>query len=60
MIITDPKDFVIESPEQVEALRNVLDYLADEEGHFEACEVEDREGHIYTDVVMLRSILETV
>jgi hypothetical protein len=48
---------ILLQPEGVEALGRVLEYLADEEEHFEACEPRERTGHIWTDVQTLAAHL---
>ena len=44
--------------EQLRALSRLLDYVAeDEQKHFEACSPEEREDHIYLDILILQDYL---
>ena len=44
--------------EQLCSLARLLDYVAeDEQKHFEACSPEEREDHIYRDILILQDYL---
>ena len=44
--------------EQLRSLARLLDYVAeDEQKHFEACSPEEREDHIYRDILILQDYL---
>lgn len=39
--------------EEVRSLHRILDYLKEEEKHFEDCSPEEKPGHIFNDVLVL-------
>lgn len=44
--------------EQLRSLAHLLDYVAaDEQKHFESTPVEDRDNHIYLDILILQDYL---
>jgi hypothetical protein len=40
--------------DEVQSLHRVLDYLKEEENHFEACSPKEKREHIFKDVLVLR------
>ena len=47
------------SSEEWNALRNVIEYTADEEEDYEGRSAEEKEQHIYTHIKVLKKLLET-
>ena len=44
--------------EQLRSLKRLLDYVTGgEQEHFEACSPAEREGHIYSDILILQDYL---
>jgi len=44
--------------EQLRSLARLLDYVTeDEQKHFEACSPEERDAHIYRDILILQDYL---
>lgn len=47
------------TPAQIQALKNLIAYLADAEAeHFEECSEEERQNHIYNDILILEQFIE--
>lgn len=42
----------------LKSVENIVAYLADEEKHFNECEPEGQEGHIWNDVLVLKRYLQ--
>ena len=46
------------TPQQQTSLIEVLNYLADEEQHYEICNEEEKQNHIWRHCEVLRAMLE--